>query len=216
MSLAWRDCLPSLEKVKNSITCTAISNNQCTTYSNFWKCESAYTRCKVFTTSVLQHLPGYGHSFCTCFCIRTKPSAQVTKLSEEMVHKKKFMLRNFTASALALYYKVIQLRQDNVSLFMTTVCKPSAIFLYWEMFTDHSSSITEGNCTVMDFRQPWLVSQLDFRCNIPYFLDNNTHFFSCEVQNRIFLHLLFSKCINMTFKSTEIPEFNGGPTAVIT
>jgi len=47
-----------------------------------------------------------------------------------MVHKQKFKLRNFTASAVTLFYKVIQLRQDNISLITTTVCKPSAISLY--------------------------------------------------------------------------------------
>jgi hypothetical protein len=79
--------------------------------------------------------------------------AHKSKLSEEMVHKQKFKLRNFTASAVTLFYKVIQLRQDNVSLITTTVCKQSAVSLYWEMFTDHSSSTTERNCTVVHFRQ---------------------------------------------------------------
>ena len=69
--------------------------------------------------------------------------AHKSKLSEETVHKQKFTLHNITASALTLFYQVIQLRQDNISLTMTTVCKPSATSLYSEMFTGHNSSSTE-------------------------------------------------------------------------
>lgn len=81
--------------------------------------------------------------------------AHKSKLNEETVHKEKFMLRNFTASALTLFYNVIQLRQDDISLIMTTVCKPSAI-----SFTEKCSEIT-ALAQQKETVQSWILDNLN-------------------------------------------------------